>query len=317
MSFSFTGFLLTPLTGKGMVQTRVGCRQVKTICGQMEAIYRQLLVDLHYLGFGSRNPVDRQVLVVDRNMYSMVKKQLGELTESHVHVRSRKNKQEGRRSSHYSYCNGRNNSHSFYSYSISSSSINNDRDSSSNRSKSRVDYRHVKTICRQMEAICRQLLVDLHYLGSGSRNPVDRQVLVVDRKEAWVSRICSTFNYLSLSNKCGTFAMVEELNHVFINSRPAVKLWRWFMPLVSHKIHLHPHITARVILGYVVEVVASEIDLGLSWVAYFYGEGNSLTAETRALCDGLRIAVSLGIDLSAIYSGSLALVHSIKQRTCG
>ncbi|MQM12907.1 hypothetical protein Taro_045829 [Colocasia esculenta] len=40
--------------------------------------------------------------------------------------------------------------------------------------------RQAKVGCRQVEAICQQLLVELLYLGSGSMIPVDRWVLSVD-----------------------------------------------------------------------------------------------------------------------------------------
>ncbi|MQL74981.1 hypothetical protein Taro_007355 [Colocasia esculenta] len=46
--------------------------------------------------------------------------------------------------------------------------------------------------------------------------------------------------------------------------------------------------------------------------ANFYGVGSSIIAETRALCDGLRLAYFLGIRLSAIYSDSSTLVQSIQ-----
>ncbi|MQM12695.1 hypothetical protein Taro_045615 [Colocasia esculenta] len=48
----------------------------------------------------------------------------------------------------------------------------------------------------------------------------------------------------------------------------------------------------------------------------FYGVGNSIIAETRALCDGLRLAHFLGVRLSAIYSDSSTLVQSIQQGKC-
>ncbi|MQM00774.1 hypothetical protein Taro_033515 [Colocasia esculenta] len=50
--------------------------------------------------------------------------------------------------------------------------------------------------------------------------------------------------------------------------------------------------------------------------ANFYGVGNSIISETRALCDGLRLAHFLGVRLSAIYSDSSTLVQSIQQGKC-
>ncbi|MQM11851.1 hypothetical protein Taro_044765 [Colocasia esculenta] len=46
---------------------------------------------------------------------------------------------------------------------------------------------------------------------------------------------------------------------------------------------------------------------------HFYGTGTSMIAEMRALCDGLRLASSLGFNLSTVYSDSLVLVNSIRE----
>ncbi|MQL94380.1 hypothetical protein Taro_027034 [Colocasia esculenta] len=49
--------------------------------------------------------------------------------------------------------------------------------------------------------------------------------------------------------------------------------------------------------------------------ANFYGVGNNIIAETRALCDGLRLAHFLGVRLSAIYSDSTHFrVHKEKMK---
>ncbi|MQM13678.1 hypothetical protein Taro_046604 [Colocasia esculenta] len=50
--------------------------------------------------------------------------------------------------------------------------------------------------------------------------------------------------------------------------------------------------------------------------ANFYGVGNNIIAETRALCDGLRLAHFLVVRLSAIYSDSSTLLYSIQQGKC-
>ncbi|MQL78493.1 hypothetical protein Taro_010903 [Colocasia esculenta] len=50
--------------------------------------------------------------------------------------------------------------------------------------------------------------------------------------------------------------------------------------------------------------------------AHFYGPGNSITAEVRALCDGLRLASNLGIQLSMVNCDSLTLVNSFKMGRC-
>ncbi|MQM13970.1 hypothetical protein Taro_046897 [Colocasia esculenta] len=45
----------------------------------------------------------------------------------------------------------------------------------------------------------------------------------------------------------------------------------------------------------------------------YYGEGDSAIAETRALCDGLRLAHFLGAHISTVYSDSSTLVSSLQQ----
>ncbi|MQM23217.1 hypothetical protein Taro_056280 [Colocasia esculenta] len=50
--------------------------------------------------------------------------------------------------------------------------------------------------------------------------------------------------------------------------------------------------------------------------AHFYGVGNSMITELRALCDGLHLAASLGFHLSIVYSDSISLVSSFKQGRC-
>ncbi|MQL86904.1 hypothetical protein Taro_019436 [Colocasia esculenta] len=75
-------------------------------------------------------------------------------------------------------------------------------------------------------------------------------------------------------------------------------------------------VLVKVILAYVGEADVSEIDgVLLWWLLLFYGQGNCLIAEARALCDGLRVVDFLGIRLSIIYSDS-ALINSFKSRIC-
>ncbi|MQL78237.1 hypothetical protein Taro_010679 [Colocasia esculenta] len=50
--------------------------------------------------------------------------------------------------------------------------------------------------------------------------------------------------------------------------------------------------------------------------ANFYGIGSSIIAETRALCNGLRMAHFLGVRFSAIYSDSSTLIQSMQQGKC-
>ncbi|MQM17915.1 hypothetical protein Taro_050897 [Colocasia esculenta] len=48
--------------------------------------------------------------------------------------------------------------------------------------------------------------------------------------------------------------------------------------------------------------------------SHFYGVGTNMIAELRALCDGLRLATSLGYKLSIIHSDSQILVNSICEK---
>ncbi|MQM11401.1 hypothetical protein Taro_044305 [Colocasia esculenta] len=50
--------------------------------------------------------------------------------------------------------------------------------------------------------------------------------------------------------------------------------------------------------------------------AFFYGQGDSLTVETRALYDGLRLADQHGFHISNVFSDSLVLVQSFKTNRC-
>ncbi|MQL75993.1 hypothetical protein Taro_008377, partial [Colocasia esculenta] len=50
--------------------------------------------------------------------------------------------------------------------------------------------------------------------------------------------------------------------------------------------------------------------------AYYYGYGNSMTAEIRALADGIRFAEHFGFHISIVHSDSMALVHSLKAGKC-
>ncbi|MQM16740.1 hypothetical protein Taro_049699 [Colocasia esculenta] len=59
----------------------------------------------------------------------------------------------------------------------------------------------------------------------------------------------------------------------------------------------------------------SKGDIRLSF-AFSYGQGDSLTAEARSLCDGLRLADHHGIHISTVFSDSLVLVQSFRTNRC-
>ncbi|MQM14096.1 hypothetical protein Taro_047025 [Colocasia esculenta] len=50
--------------------------------------------------------------------------------------------------------------------------------------------------------------------------------------------------------------------------------------------------------------------------SHFYGHGYSITAEARALCDGIRLADFLGLQIAMIQSDSLVLVNSLIAERC-
>ncbi|MQM12637.1 hypothetical protein Taro_045558 [Colocasia esculenta] len=56
-------------------------------------------------------------------------------------------------------------------------------------------------------------------------------------------------------------------------------------------------------------------DSHLSFV-FFYGQGNSMIAEVRVLCDGLRLAEHYGLNFTYVYSDSLVLVQSFYSDKC-
>ncbi|MQM09338.1 hypothetical protein Taro_042206 [Colocasia esculenta] len=56
-----------------------------------------------------------------------------------------------------------------------------------------------------------------------------------------------------------------------------------------------------------------DIHLGF---AFYYGQGNNMLAEVRALSDGLRLAEHRGLPISIVNSDSLALVHSFNSNMC-
>ncbi|MQM15087.1 hypothetical protein Taro_048024 [Colocasia esculenta] len=47
--------------------------------------------------------------------------------------------------------------------------------------------------------------------------------------------------------------------------------------------------------------------------SHYYGEGTGMIAEIRALCDGLRLAISLGYKVSIVYSNSQVFLKSISE----
>ncbi|MQL97989.1 hypothetical protein Taro_030692 [Colocasia esculenta] len=130
---------------------------------------------------------------------------------------------------------------------------------------------------------------------------------------------------------CCLSPQAEDLNHLFLHSGTTTNLWRWFMPLVRSKqvklirwippIH---HFCLNVdgaskgnpgICGGGGCIRDTKGDILVAF-AHFYGEGNSIIAETHALCDGLRLADQFGVRLASVYSDSLTLVNSVKDRSC-
>ncbi|MQM19054.1 hypothetical protein Taro_052054, partial [Colocasia esculenta] len=100
-------------------------------------------------------------------------------------------------------------------------------------------------------------------------------------------------------------------NHGFgyapLCSAKLLKLVRWIPPICDFSLNVDGACKGN---PRAVEVVDGHIYVAFS---HFYGAGTSMVAEVRALCDGLRLAASLGYRLSVIYSDSKTLVNSFRK----
>ncbi|MQM01200.1 hypothetical protein Taro_033955, partial [Colocasia esculenta] len=103
---------------------------------------------------------------------------------------------------------------------------------------------------------------------------------------------------------------VEDLDHLFLTGELATLLWHWVSPLVHDKVVGNPGPCGS---GGCIRDTNGDIHLGF---AFYYGQGNSMLAKVRALCDGLRLADYHGLPISIVHSDSLALVHSINSKVC-
>ncbi|MQL70130.1 hypothetical protein Taro_002430 [Colocasia esculenta] len=101
-----------------------------------------------------------------------------------------------------------------------------------------------------------------------------------------------------------------------VASSKILKFVRWITPLSGFCLNVdrackgNPGVCGG---GGCIQNKKGELTMGFS---HFYGYGNSMVAEIRALCDGIRMAESLGFQLSVIYSDSIALVNSPKTGRC-
>ncbi|MQL81479.1 hypothetical protein Taro_013945 [Colocasia esculenta] len=113
-----------------------------------------------------------------------------------------------------------------------------------------------------------------------------------------------------------TYQLLHSYGFTYHTTAKRMKLVRWIPPLVDFYLNVdgaskgNPGICGG---GGCIRDKHGKILLAF---ANFYGVGNNIIAETRALCDGLRLAHFLGVRLSAIYSDSSTLVHSIQKGKC-
>lgn len=94
----------------------------------------------------------------------------------------------------------------------------------------------------------------------------------------------------------------------------AFKLVRWIPPLVDHCINSDGCFKPNSGLsggGGCIRNVHGDIILSFS---FWYGLGDIIQAEGRAILDALRLALSLSIPISVIYSDSLLLVNTIVNK---
>ncbi|MQL86663.1 hypothetical protein Taro_019195 [Colocasia esculenta] len=166
---------------------------------------------------------------------------------------------------------------------------------------------------------------------------------IINRVVPVDQRIVETGIQMAYCYSCCKSPKTKDLDHLFINGDLAVSLWNWFLPFTNSKVHLHSHITAfskqlklirwiPPILHYCLSVDGASKgnpgDCGgggcirdrngtvLVAFAHFYGHGNNMIAEIRALADGLRLADYLGFRISIVHSDSMALVNSFKSGKC-
>lgn len=95
--------------------------------------------------------------------------------------------------------------------------------------------------------------------------------------------------------------------------KKALKLVRWIPPLGGYCLNVdgaskgNPGVCGG---GGCIRDAAGNLVIAF---AHFYSMGNSLIAEVRALCDGLRMAADFGLKLESIQSDSALLVESLRS----
>ncbi|MQM01654.1 hypothetical protein Taro_034414 [Colocasia esculenta] len=113
-----------------------------------------------------------------------------------------------------------------------------------------------------------------------------------------------------------THQLLQSYGFTYHTMAKRMKLVRWIPPLVDFCLNVdgaskgNPGLCGG---GGCIRDKHGTIPLAF---ANFYGVGSNIIAETRDLCDGLRMAHFLGVCLSAIYSDSSTLVQFMQQGKC-
>lgn len=111
------------------------------------------------------------------------------------------------------------------------------------------------------------------------------------------------------------FLTILQSYNIRVNSKHIVfKLVRWIPPLTDCSINIDGCLKPDSGLsggGGCIRNSCGDIILGFS---FFYGHGNIIQAEGRAMVDALRLAHSLSISISVIYSDSSLLVDMIVRK---
>ncbi|MQM23530.1 hypothetical protein Taro_056595, partial [Colocasia esculenta] len=105
-----------------------------------------------------------------------------------------------------------------------------------------------------------------------------------------------------------------ELWAIYGVSSKVLKLVRWIPPLSNFSLNVdgtckgNPGVCGG---GGCIRDSHGNVHVAFS---HFCGDGTSMIAEVRALYDGLKLAASIGFQLSTVYSDSQSLVKSIEEK---
>ncbi|MQL78565.1 hypothetical protein Taro_010989 [Colocasia esculenta] len=113
-----------------------------------------------------------------------------------------------------------------------------------------------------------------------------------------------------------TYQILHSYGFTYHTAAKRMKLVRWIPPLVDFCLNVDGASKGNPGFCGGGGCIRDKRGTILLAFANFYGVGNNIIAETRALWDGLRLTYFLGVCLSEIYSDSSTLVHSIQKGKC-